>query len=128
MRLGDFAPIFETMFTDKMSIFRYENKDNEDGSTDTVLPHSPLYTNVPCRVSFSRKEESPKDNEVDDTPVIIAPKIFCKVDTDIKAGDVVTITRFNDDGDIIATYSGKVGLPSVLITHKEVAFLIKESA
>ena len=127
MRLGDFSRIIETTFVDKMSITRYEDKENADGSTDTVLPDAPLHEEVPCRISFPF-DESPKDSDVDNVPVKNVCKIFCKRDTDIRAGDFVTVQRFDDDGNVIATYSGKAGLSSVFITHKEALFSIERSA
>lgn len=128
MKLSGFAGIFSTMFTDKMSIARYVDKDNEDGSTTTVLSDSPLYTEVPCRISFLSSGEKPNDKDVDDTPIKDVPKIFCELGTDIREGDFVTVERFDDEGKVIATYSGKVGLPSVFITHKEALFSIERSA
>ena len=127
MKLSGFSPIITTMLTDKMDIRRYVDKDNDDGTTDTVMSDNPIYTNVPCRVSFS-SEDNPRDNDVDDVPVKNIPKIFCKVDADIKAGDLITVKRFDDDSNVIATYTGKLGLSSTYITHKEALFSIEESA
>lgn len=127
MRLGDFSGIITTTFTDRMSISRYQDRENSDETTDTILTDAPLYSDIPCRLSFASRE-NPEDSEVDDTPVKISPKIFCKRDVDIRAGDFITVKRFDDDGNIIASYSGKAGLPSVFITHKEALFIINESA
>lgn len=127
MKLSGFSPIITTMLTDKMDIRRYVDKNNDDGTTDTVMSDSPIYTNVPCRVSFS-SEDNPRDNNVDDVPVKNIPKIFCKVDADIKAGDLITVKRFDDDSNVIATYTGKLGLSSTYITHKEALFSIEGSA
>jgi hypothetical protein len=127
MKLSGFAGIITTMFNDKMSIRRYEKSENNDGTTSTELSENPTYTDIPCRISFS-SDESPKDSEVDEVPVRNVPKIFCKLDVDIQAGDIVTVNRYDDDGNIIATYEGKVGLPSVFITHKEALFSIERSA
>ena len=127
MKLSGFSGIIATLFTDKMSITRYVDEEEADGSTTTVLPSAPLYTDIDCRVSFA-STENPNDKDVDNTPLEVAPKIFCKSDTDLRAGDFIKVTRFGDDGKIIATYSGKVGLPSVFITHKEALFSIEESA
>lgn len=127
MRLGDFSGIISTMFTDKMSVNRYQDKENPDKTTDTILSDTPIYSDVPCRVSFASRE-NPDDNELDNTPVKISPKIFCGKDVDIKAGDFVTVKRFDDDGNVTASYSGKIGMPSVFITHKEALFVIEESA
>lgn len=127
MRLSDFSGIISTLFTDKMSINRYQEIKNSDETIDTILPDTPLYAEVPCRLSFASRE-NPDDNEIDDIPIKISPKIFCKIDVDIKAGDFVTVQRIDDDGNITASYSGKVGLSSVFMTHKEVMFTIEESA
>lgn len=127
MKLGGFAPIIASMFTDKMDISRYVDSENTDGTTDTKLSETPVYINIPCRISFAT-DENPRDKEVDDVPLKNVPKIFCKLDTDIKAGDFITVRRYNDNGEVIATYAGKVGLPSVFITHKEALFSIERSA
>lgn len=127
MRLGDFSGIITTMFTDKMDITRYIEVTNSDGTTETKLPDNPLYVDVNCRISFV-SEESPKDGRVDDNPVKTTPKIFCKTTEDVQAGDYITVRRFDDDGNIMATFSGQIGLPSIYPTHKEALFLIKESA
>ena len=127
MRLSDFSGIISTLFTDKMSINRYQERKNSDETIDTILQDIPLYSEVPCRLSFASRE-NPEDNEIDDVPIKISPKIFCKRDVDIKAGDFITVHRFDDDGNITASYSGKVGLPSVFMTHKEVMFTIEESS
>jgi hypothetical protein len=127
MKLGAFSGIITTMFTDKMDITRYIERTNSDNTTETVLPDTPLYTNVDCRISFV-SEESPKDVSVDDNPVKSTPKIFCMIDADVQAGDYITVRRFDDNGNIMATFSGQIGLPSIYPTHKEALFLIKESA
>jgi len=127
MRLSDFSGIITSMFTDKMDITRYIEVTNSDGTTETQLPDTPLYTNVDCRISFV-SEESPKDVSVDNNPVKSTPKIFCKTTTDIRAGDYITVRRLDDDGNVMATFSGQIGMPSIYPTHKEALFLIKESA
>ena len=127
MKLGAFSGIITTTFTDKMDITRYVEQENPDGTTETALPDVPLYTDVSCRISFV-SEESPKDGTVDDNPVKNTPKVFCKIDTDVQAGDYITLRRIGDDGNVLATFSGQIGLPSIYPTHKEALFLIKESA
>lgn len=126
MRLGDFSGIITTMFTDKMDINRYVDVTNSDGTTETKMPDNPLYVDVNCRISFV-SEEKPNAAEVDDNPVKTTPKIFCKTTADVRAGDYITVRRLDDDGNILATFSGQIGLPSVYLTHKEALFLIKES-
>lgn len=127
MKLGKFAGIITTMFSDAMDITRYINKENADSTTETILPDTPIYTDVSCRISFS-SEENPGDTDIDNTPLKLTPKIFCKIDEDLQAGDYVVVRRLDDDGKVIATYSGKVGLPAVYISHKEALFYINGSA
>lgn len=127
MKLGAFAGIITTMFSDKMDITRYIDKENEDGSTETALSDAPIYTDVPCRISFS-SDENPGDTDIDNTPVKLSPKIFCKVDADLRTGDHITVRRLNDNNEVIATYSGKVGMPAVFVSHKEALFHINRSA
>ena len=127
MKLGAFSGIITTMFTDKMDITRYVEQENPDGTTETALPDIPLYTDISCRISFV-SEESPKDGAVDDTPVKSIPKVFCKIDADVQAGDYITLRRIGDGGNVVATFSGQIGLPSIYPTHTEALFLIKESA
>lgn len=126
MRLDDFSGIVTTLFTDKMDIARYIDVSNSDGTTETKMSRSPVYSNVDCRISFI-SEESPKYGEVDNTPIKTVPKIFCKTITDIRAGDYITVYRRVDGENILTIFSGQVGLPSVYPTHKEALFLIKES-
>lgn len=127
MKLGGFSGIVGSMFDDKMDINRYQDTLNDDGTTDTKMSETPIHKNISCRVSFST-DESPRDSQVDDVPIKNVPKIFCGLNVDIRAGDFVTVRRFGDDGSVIATYSGKVGLPSVFATHKEALFSIERSA
>ena len=128
MKLSGFSAVISTLFKDKMTISRYVDKENADGTTTTVLSDSPLFEDIPCRISFSSTKEKPNDNEIDDTPIEMMPRIFCGANVDIKAGDYIVITRYNDSGEVFATYAGKVGLPSVFITHKEALFSIERSA
>lgn len=127
MRLGDFAGIITTMFSDKMDITRYVDIEMEDGSTQTALPDTPLHTDVSCRISFS-SEENPGDTDIDNTPLKLTPKIFCGLGADLRAGDYVTVRRLDDNNEVIATYSGKVGLPAIYSSHKEALFYINRSA
>lgn len=127
MKLGKFSGIIKSTFTDDMDIYRYEDVTNEDDTTETKLSETPVHKEVPCRISFSA-DESPKDNQVDNVPIKISPKIFCGANTNIRAGDYIVVRRYNDEGAIIAIYSGNVGLPSVFITHKEALFSIERSA
>lgn len=127
MRLGDFSGIITSMFTDRMDVFHYIDEIQEDGTTQTKLSNNPAWRNAPCRISLST-DENPSDNQVDSVPIKTSPKIFFKTSVALKAGDYVVVRRFDDDGNVMCTYSGKAGMPSVFITHKEVLFHIEGTA
>lgn len=127
MRLSGFLTIVESLFTDRVDVYHYDTSVNSDGTTSVGLPDVPDIANVKCRISFS-SSDSPKDSEVDETPVKFSPKLFVPVGTEIKAGDFVVARRVGDGGDVLATYRGTVGMPNQFVTHKEVLFYIKESA
>jgi len=127
MRIGEFANILAMLFTDEMDINRYAAVTAADDTTENQLPDTPKYSNVNCKFSFM-SSENPEDSKVDDNPVKSIAKVFCKLDVDVQAGDFITVRRRDDNGILLATYSGRIGLPSVYITHKEFFFAIKESA
>lgn len=127
MKLSGFSEILHSMFTDTMSIRRYIDVENEDKTTETVLSNTPIYEGVKCRISFESRE-SPQDNEVDDTPIKSMPKIFCATNIDLKEGDLITVQRIGDKGEVLGEYFGKVGLPAMYVTHQEALFYLNRSA
>jgi len=127
MRLASFGKIIASTFTDVMSIKRYIEQTNADGTTDSILPTQWLYTNIPCRLSFTGMER-PNDSADDQVPIVLSPKIFCSVSVDIKPGDYISVNKLREDAVILSTYLGQIGLPSIYVTHKEALFYIKESA
>ena len=127
MRLSSFAPIITAMFKDKMDVYRHASIINSNGTKSVVRPETPTTADTPCKVSFDMTE-TPKNTAIDHTPIMTTPKIFCLSSLDIVEGDFVVIRRFDDYGNIVAVYSGLVGLPSTFITHQEVLFLIKGGA
>jgi len=110
-----------------MSITKHVSIVNEDATTSITLSPTPLYTEVPCRLSFPRME-SPQNEQIDETPIMTTPKLFCDILTDIHEADVIVVSRKTKLGALLATYKGIIGLPNVFTTHKEVLFLVKESA
>jgi hypothetical protein len=127
MKLSGFAPILSSLMTDQMDIFRHDTTENEDGTTKTELPSTPLSENIRCRVSFFTSD-NPRDMNIDENPVIMSPTIFCDADTDILPGDIVTVRRMQDDGTVAQTINGRVGFPKFYPSHKEVPLSIDTSA
>lgn len=111
------------LYTDKMEVYRHTNGLNADGTTITNLPKKSIYTNIPCRISFSRTVDSPSDKAINRNPISEIPKIICDIDVDIKAGDFVIVTRNNK-----VTYKGLLGLPNMYENHQEAMLDIRSDA
>ncbi len=119
MRLSGFGSLLATTYMDVMSINRYVPHENEDGTTGTRLPETPLHEAVPCRISFEQ-EDNPEPGKQDVNPIYQKIKLFCGVGTDIKKGDFVEAKKVGDDGTVIGLYKGTANLPLVYTTHKEI--------
>jgi hypothetical protein len=127
MKLSSFASLINLMMKDKMDLYRQTERVNADLTTTMVFSANPLYSNVMCHLSFGGLD-NPGDSEVDNNPIKMTPKLFCPAGADIKAGDKVVVRRYKDDGSVMATYQGLLGLPLGYPTHMEVLFSIKGSA
>lgn len=130
MKFGKFSRLMRAAYTDRMDIYRYSDQTNLDGSIETVLGDTPVYSDVICRLSFSTsaRGESPADVQVDNNPITTTPKIFCEKDTDVQAGDVIKVSRRDDNGVELAMYGGNAGLPAVYATHQEFLINVDESS
>lgn len=128
MKLSGLGTFLTMLYDDKMDIYRTTSTINSDYSTDIFYQEEPLDTDVPCRISFS-SDDSGSDSQVDMNPIRYNPKIFCKADVDIKAGDFIVLRRYADDGlTVKATYKGTVAQPSWYSTHQEALIRIDEGA
>ena len=91
---------------------------------NAVLPDTPIFNNIPCRVSFGNRE-SAKDTEIDFNPINFTPKLFFSLNVKLKAGDYVVVTRSIDTNETSVIYEGNIGLPAVFQTHQEVLFNVE---
>lgn len=119
--------IIEGTFTDRMDVWRYEEKTNDDETTDTELKQTAELTNRPCRISFARTD-NPEDKMVDRNPLKTNILLFFKLEDALEAGDVVYLKRLDTTGQVIAQYNGTLGLPAVFTTHKEALVVVEGSA
>lgn len=124
---GNAKRIIESQFKDRVSVYRYENGKNPDGTTYTNKNPVPISMNIPCKISYLNFD-SPNPDEVDTNLVLLNPKIFVSVETDIKMGDYLSIDVLDMSGKIIGTYKGTAGLPNIYVTHKEILFNMKTNA
>lgn len=116
--LSQYKGIVNQLFSDKLDIYRYTSSLNDDGTTKPSLPDTPLYSNIPCRISFSRTIDLTTDITVNKLPIHLIPKVFCDTSIDIKAGDYIVITRKNTQ------YKGIAGKPNVYETHQEISLTV----
>jgi hypothetical protein len=127
MNLGLVKKVLSKLYTDEMDITRHQEVVNTDSTTDTILPSTPLYSNIPCRISYESMEK-PGDKNVDEIPLVTVPKIFCSVERDIIAGDKIVARRLDINKVVLDTIIGEAGRPSVFVTHKEVLISDTRSA
>lgn len=121
MKLSSFGKLFTSTYTDRLTINRYTEIDNPDGTTGMGIPEEPLYSDVKCRVSFNQSD-NPESGKEDSNPIYLQVKIFCSTDVDIQKGDILVANRIGDDGSVIASYKGIANLPFKYVTHQEVLF------
>ena len=120
--LSIYKGIINNLFTDKMDIYRHHTSINSDGTTKTALSESPIYTDIPCRISFSRTIDLTTDITINRLPIRLIPKVFCDIDVDIKAGDYIIIRRNN------AEYKGLAGKSNMYETHQEISMTVEGDA
>ena len=123
MKLSGFSQILEGLYTDKLNISRFVDVVNEDGTQGVALSTTPIYENVPCKISFGSMD-NPDGATEDKNPERLQLKLFCKANVDIQKGDTITAIRMSDDGvTVLKTYKGIANLPAQYVTHKEVLIM-----
>lgn len=120
MKLSGFGSLLQLMYKDKMDVYRYSQYEEEDGSTYIGLSDKPIYSQIPCRVSFVTNDISEPTAE-DINHLSLHIKIFCAANTDIKKGDKLVAYRMGDNGEVLETYTGKASKPRQYVTHKEIS-------
>lgn len=127
MNISGLGSFFAMLYGDKMDIYRTEESTNEDNTNNIEYCPRPTFTNIPCRISFSSDDRG-TDSEVDHNPVTYSPKLFCKPNIDLRAGDYVVVKRYTDKGVLARTYEGTLSEPSWYTTHQEAFIDIDKGA
>lgn len=127
MKLAGLGSLIAVLYNDRMDIYRTSKQTNDDETVNIAYEPQPLYTDIKCRISFN-SDDTGTDSDVDRTPVRFNPKLFCRADVDLQAGDYVVVKRYADDGSVIKTYEGLVSQPSWYSTHQEAFMRIDEGA
>ena len=122
MKLSPFGALLETMYQDTMTVYRYTTSTNSDGTTSTNLSQDAIYTDIPCRISATKPDNS-ESSLVDKNPQRAEIKIFCSTKYDIHKGDKIVATKKQDDGTTLITYTGTSNLPLVYVTHVEIVLV-----
>lgn len=96
------------------TIYEYQ-KIVDQVTRETKSDNIPVYTNIPCRVSFSSNVPTTDKTQqtADDLKQII--KLFITPDIVIKAGSKIDITQNN-----VSTSYKNSGQPAVYATHQEI--------
>jgi hypothetical protein len=119
MQLSRFGALLETMYVDTMTVYRHTTSTNSDGTTSINLSQDAIYTDIPCRISATKPDNS--ESSLDDkNPQRAEIKIFCGTQYDIRKGDKIVATKKQDNGTTLITYTGTSNLPLIYVTHVEI--------
>ena len=122
MKLSPFGALLEIMYVDTMTVYRHTISTNSDGTTSTKLSPNAVYTDIPCRISATKPDNS-ESSLVDKNPQRAEIKIFCSTQYDIHKGDKIVATKKQDNGAILITYTGTSNLPLIYVTHVEIVLV-----
>ena len=122
MKLSKFSKLLAPMYNDTMTVYRREPAENDDGTTSVKLSQTPVYEDIPCRISTT-KADSPNSDADDTNPQYSEIKIFCAPEYNVRKGDKIVAIKKQDDGTTLITYTGTANLPLSFVTHKEIALV-----
>lgn len=105
------------MYKDRFTSYRGKTEINSDGSKDSSTLSSFL-VDEPCLVHETTKDASKDDNsDVARQEIIVT--IFCN-NCDIQRGDILELSKFNDERHLCKKLVGKAGQPTYFPDHLEV--------
>jgi len=105
--------IVEIMYQHTMTVYRNQTVVKPNGTKTTALLPVEGMSNLPCRISFTKiNYDDPNKQTPTTNPIQAKPKVFCKPDIAIKAGDVVWVTV-----DSTKTYKGTASDCCTYIGH-----------
>jgi hypothetical protein len=119
MKLERHRRAIERMYTDRATIFRYQQV-KDPVTKETKLVMQPVYADQPCRISqraLATNGQTEAQNEIRyETKLFIAPELG------IRQGDMLEVTR----GTMTRQYTA--GEPFLYSTHQEVSLQREEWA
>lgn len=127
MKLSKFQKLFDPLYTDRMTVLRHVEVENEDCTAGIELPDPALLEQVPCRISYVSDDSSDKGEE-DRNSLHKTIKVFCKPAVDVQKGDKLVLLRMSEDGVAVRTLEGIANDARVYPTHIEIIFADKGDA
>lgn len=116
-------------YTDKCTVFKYKDDEDEDGAVATTRDNTPVYEDVPCHVSFSlRVMENFDKKYIDKTRYTKQPKIFINNKYTIPEGSYIVAQKLNTEKQVVGTYKGQCSIASMCTTHQEFLIDVREDA
>ena len=116
----NFEPIGEALRafdTDKMDIYRRLEIINPDGTTGETSENIPLYTDIECHIAFITAD-NPDSATSESQPIIVGLQINCGLEVDLQNGDYIIAKKLSNNGEILETYKGIIGEPTVSQSRK----------
>ena len=94
-----FVKLYESMYTDRLRVYRHVEVINDDGTTG-ISPEPVPIAGVSCRISFNSKDSSAMLRE-EINPQNLQLQVFCRPEVDVIKGDMVEVDRIGDDGSVL---------------------------
>ncbi|WP_194189651.1 hypothetical protein [Clostridium chrysemydis] len=113
------------LYTDKFTILRYIDIENEDGSLEETLDKNPILKDIPCKISKVTLDEHKDSDSVNKE--LVKFKIFCSPKIDVKKGDTIIANRYLDDS-IIDTIKAISSRPIKYNINQEFILIEKDEA
>lgn len=110
--------VLKAFDTDLIDISRRMEIENPDGTTGETTIDTPVYTDIPCHISFINAD-NPNPENVDTKPIITGLEINCDLEVDLQNGDYITAKKMANDGKtVLEIYHGTIGFPTVTQSRK----------
>ena len=122
MVLPNVSGVLAFMYTDRMTVKRYQPATGPDGEAAEFLGGVPELTDIPCRLSLGAKD-SPLMTE-DGNPTDVQPTLICRPEIQLRSGDFIIVQRLTDatSGIWRDIYSGNIGRPNLYASSLQVMF------
>ena len=78
-----------------------------------------VYSNIPCHIAYI-SIDNPDEKTVDIKPIVQGIRVHVPLWVDIRNNDFLIAKKVGSDGSLIATYSGRCGMPVVSQGRKKV--------